>query len=85
MLKINKPNVMTTTVDKGFRKEIESVQASNRSFQNRNNTGCGYNIFDGPQAENEHMDRPLINPTSCYETKGEEFHWMASAAYNQSK
>jgi len=76
---------MTTTADQGFRKEIDSVSVSDKSCHNRYYPGSGYSMFIGPQAENEHMDRPLINTTSDYEIKGEEFHWMANAAYNQSK
>jgi hypothetical protein len=83
MQKINKPIVKATTPDQGVRKEIERVRVSNKSNQNLNFTGGGYSMFDGPQAENEHMSRHHIKSASENETKSEEFHWMASAAYNQ--
>jgi len=65
--------------------ENNSVRRSEKPTQIGNYPGSTNSMFDGPQAENEHMNRPLINRTAGNETRNEEFHWMAYAAYNQSK
>lgn len=85
MLKNNKTYVKPGKTVSGLKKEIYRDHIPERSYQTINSMGSGYSIFDGPQTEAEHMNRPLTQAASGYVTKGEEFHWMANAAYNQSK
>lgn len=85
MLKNNKTDIKSTKMAPGFKKEIDRAHISMWSHQIGDPADNGYNMFDGPQAESEHMNRPLIKATSRIATKGEDFHWMANAAYNRSK
>jgi hypothetical protein len=64
--------------------EDKSVQDSKKTKQNNLLTDNSYKMSEVPQAQTKDMKRALTNPETGDELQGEEFHWMASAAYNQS-
>ncbi len=64
--------------------EDKSVQYSKKPRQNDWYTGNSYRMNEVPQTQTEGMEKAFISPETCDKLQGEEFHWMASAAYNQS-
>ena len=62
----------------------KSVQYSKKPRQNNLYTDNSYKMSEVPQAQTNGMKMAFISPETGDELQGEEFHWMASAAYNQS-
>ncbi|MFA5971368.1 MAG: hypothetical protein WC780_03365 [Lentimicrobiaceae bacterium] len=49
------------------------------------NSTMGYNRIDRTSKHAEVREKPYMVPEVDFEAQGEELHWMAYAAYNQSK
>jgi hypothetical protein len=67
----------------GFVALISLLYIAHRSIEFY--TKSSYSFFDSMQAEEEQINITFINRTAGYSPKSEEFHWMANAAYDQSK
>ena len=85
MIKNSKTDGKSATPDLDFATEIDSVQSMDKYSENNNYALSGYTMFDGPKVEIEQMNRYYAKAVSSYTKPDEEFHWMAKAAYNQSK
>jgi hypothetical protein len=93
MRKISRSDVNSKTAYKNFKSanaiktaimyKDTSVKFSMKPIQNDWNTVNSYSMNAISPTQTEGMKRSFMNPETGDELQGEEFHWMASAAYNQ--